>query len=254
MEIQTIIQIAQGLSNVFSVIVIALGYYALVRLTRKSVEEMRAQRLAGGRPMVIVDDNYNNLPEIDIVIRNMVGGPAKEITFEFSAPIESSSGYCITDLPIFKNGLAFLSPNTEIGVYWDHLDSLLPHLREKGLEEGIRVTTRYKDLAGYSYETEWKLNPFIYEHRRYVQHRGIGDLVDVVAKAVEKLSADGQVQSSQRTGPAAERDKGSGDEQEERSQRTGPVAQRDEPPGDEQEQRSQRTGLAAERDKEPDSS
>jgi hypothetical protein len=233
MDFITITQIAQGVSNIFSVIVIALGYYALIRVTQKSVEEMRAQRLAGGRPTVIVDDNYNNLPEIDIVIRNMVRGPAKDITFEFSAPIESSSGYCISDLQIFKNGLAFLSPNTEIGVYWDHLDSLLPHLREKGLEEGISVTTRYKDLAGYSYETQWHLNPFIYEHRRYIQHRDIGDLVDVVEKAVEKLSTDGQVQRSQRTGPAAERD---------------------EPPGDGQEERSQRTGPAAERDKEPDSS
>src|SRR3954469_12451932 len=113
MDFITITQIAQGVSNIFSVIVIALGYYALIRVTQKSVEEMRAQRLAGGRPTVIVDDNYNNLPEIDIVIRNMVGGPAKDITFEFSAPIESSSGYCISDLQIFKNGLAFLSPNTE---------------------------------------------------------------------------------------------------------------------------------------------
>jgi hypothetical protein len=130
MDTITIIQIAQGISNVFSVIVIALGYYAIVRVTRESVEEMRAQRLAGGRPTVIVADNYQNLPEIDIVIRNMVGGPAKDITFEFSAPIEDSSGYVISDLPIFKNGLAFLAPEGEIAVYWDHLDSLLPHLKE----------------------------------------------------------------------------------------------------------------------------
>jgi hypothetical protein len=151
-DITTYVQIAQGLSNVFSVIVVALGYYALIRVTQKSVEEMRAQRLAGGRPMVIVDDNYNNLPEIDIVIRNMQGGPAKDISFEFSAPVESASGFCITDLPIFKNGLSFLSPN----------------LRQKRIEEAISVTTRYKDLAGYSYETEWQLDSFIYEHRRYV--------------------------------------------------------------------------------------
>jgi hypothetical protein len=44
MDIVTIIQIAQGLSNVFSVIVVALGYYALVRVSRKSVDEMRTQR------------------------------------------------------------------------------------------------------------------------------------------------------------------------------------------------------------------
>jgi hypothetical protein len=91
----------------------------------------------------------------------------------------------------------------------------LPHLRQKGIEGAISVTTRYKDLAGYSYETEWQLNPFIYEHRRYVQHRGIGDLVDVVEKAVERLSPDGELQGTERTGSAAERDKRPGEAQEE---------------------------------------
>jgi hypothetical protein len=100
--ITTYVQIAQGISNVFSVIVVALGYYALIRVSRRSVEEMRAQRLAGGRPMIIADDNYNNLPDIDIVIRSMLGGPAKDITFEFSAPVEGSGGYVITDLTRFQ--------------------------------------------------------------------------------------------------------------------------------------------------------
>jgi hypothetical protein len=35
------------------------------------------------------------------------------------------------------------------------------------------VNTQYRDLAGYSYETEWHLNPFIYEHHRYVTRREI---------------------------------------------------------------------------------
>jgi hypothetical protein len=65
-DIVTIVQIVQGVSNIFSVVVVALGYYALVRVSRKSVEEMQAQRLAGGRPTVIVTDNYQNLPGIDI--------------------------------------------------------------------------------------------------------------------------------------------------------------------------------------------
>ena len=86
-------------------IVAALGYYFLIRTNQGTLEEMRAQRLAGGRPTVIVTDNYNNLPEVDLVIRNMVGGPAKEISFEFSAPVESSDGTVISDLPVFKGGL-----------------------------------------------------------------------------------------------------------------------------------------------------
>jgi hypothetical protein len=178
-----------------------------VRINQRTLEEMRIQRLAGGRPTVIVTDNYNNLPEVDLVIRNMVGGPAKEITFEFSSPIEDSSGFVISDLPIFRDGLDFLAPNGEISIYWDNLDSLLPHFREKGLEKGFWVKTRHKDLAGFRYETEWHLNPFIYEHRRYVTHRTIGDLVDVVECAVEKLTGDHeQPERTKRKGPAAERD------------------------------------------------
>ena len=64
-------------------------------------------------------------------------------------------------------------------------------LDRKGLREGIKVTTHYKDLGGASYSTEWNLNPFIYKDRRYVQHRGMDELVSTVAElkdAVEEIS------------------------------------------------------------------
>jgi hypothetical protein len=115
---------------------------------------MREERLSGGRPQVIVDDSYNRLPEVDIVVRNVKGGDAKDISFEFSAPVESSDGTVISDLTYFKEGMDFLAPDGEISCYWDHLDRLLPFLRERGLEGGIKVTTRYKDLAGESYVTD----------------------------------------------------------------------------------------------------
>src|SRR5215210_6128533 len=205
MDITTFAQLASAISNIIFLFVVALGYYYLVKTNMKTIEEMRAQRLAGGRPTVIVTDNYNNLPEVDLVIRNMVGGPAKEISCEFSAPVEDSSGFVISEMRIFKEGLDFLSPNGEISLYWDNLDSLLPYLREKGLEKGFWVKTRYKDLAGYSYQTDWRLDPFIYEHRRYVTYRTIGDLVDVVERAVEKLTGDNeQPERTKRKGPAAQ--------------------------------------------------
>jgi hypothetical protein len=211
MDITTFAQLASSVSNILMVFAVATGYYFVVRTNQGTLEEMRAQRLAGGRPTVIVTDNYNNLPEVDLVIRNMVGGPAKEISFEFSAPVEDSKGGIVSELPVFRDGLDFLSPEGEISIYWDHLDSLLPYLRQKGVKEGIWVRTLYKDLAGYSYETEWHLNPFIYEHQRYVKHRDIEDLVDVVERAVERLTgAYKQPERSKRKGPADERDGGGG--------------------------------------------
>jgi len=79
----------------------------------------------------------------------------------------------------------FLPPDGEISTYWDHLESLLPFLEQKGLERGIRVTTRYKGLDGEPYETSWLLNPFIYRDGRFTRHSSMGDLV----KAVERLTA-----------------------------------------------------------------
>ena len=60
---------------------------------------------------------------------------------------------------------------------------MLGALRDKGLEEGISVTTRYKDLAGESYETEWNLNPFIYQDDRYIYNKDIPDLVEGVERS-----------------------------------------------------------------------
>lgn len=108
-------------------------------------------------------------------------------TFEFSAPVERSDGTMISDLAYFQDGLDFLTPGREITCYWDDLNSLLPFLKEKGLEGGINVTTRYKDLAGESYETEWNLNPFIYRDDNYILRKGIGDLVEATNSISAKM-------------------------------------------------------------------
>ncbi len=78
----------------------------------------------------------------------------------------------VSDLPHFKESMDFLAPGGEISSYWDHLDA--------------PVTTRYWDMAGEVYGSQWRINPFVYESRRYVRRRGIGDL----AKSVEDISAD----------------------------------------------------------------
>jgi hypothetical protein len=191
MNLSTIAQLLSAGTNLLFVIVIAVGYYLMIKLYRQMVRVydrmvrlQEEQRTAMGRPQVIVDTNYRALPNVDIVVTNMSGAAAKDITFEFSAPIESSDGTVISDLAYFQDGLAFLAPGGEISCYWDQLDNLISLLREKGLENGIDVTTRYKDLAGDSYATTWNLNPLVYRDHRYIQHKGMDDLVN----AVEKLT------------------------------------------------------------------
>lgn len=185
MDVATIAQIVTSVTNTLFVIVLAAGYYYTWKASQQTLHEMQAQRTAMGRPLVVVQEDYDSLPELDITIRNVSEGAARDITFEFSAPIENSSGFVISDMPYFDNGLDFLPPNGEISCYWDELDSLLPFLDKKGLRNGIRVTVHYKDLAGASYESSWKLDPFLYKDTGLVKRKGMADLV----RAVEKLGA-----------------------------------------------------------------
>lgn len=184
MDVLTLAQIVTSVTNALFVIVLAAGYYYTWRVSQNTLAEMRAQRTAMGRPLVIVQEDYDDLPELDVTIRNVSAGAARDISFEFSAPIESSNGFVISELPYFKNGLDFLPPQGEINCYWDELDSLLPYLEEKSLLNGIQVTVRYRDLSGVSYESQWRLNPFLYKDTRLVKRKGMGDLV----KAVERLA------------------------------------------------------------------
>lgn len=193
MDLQTLSAIASPLSNVLLGLVFAVGYYLIIRLYRETVGEMREERLSGGRPQVIVQADYSRLPEVELAVRNVAGGAAKDIKFEFSDRIESSDGYVVTDLPYFQYGLDFLEPGGEITCYWDSLEQIIPRLRERGLDDGILVTTSYKSLGGTPYTSTWRLNPLLFEGYRDSPHKGMEDLVEAVErlqKAVGRLSSD----------------------------------------------------------------
>ena len=181
MDIQSIISELGSVANLLNVIVIGAGYYFLVRLYREWIRQSRNARVAGGRPMIVVNADYTHLPRVDLVVQNFTSAPAKEISFNFSAPIADSSGFVLSDLPFFKEGLPFLEPEAQITHYWDHLSNLVPMFKEKGLEDGIKVNTSYKDLAGESYETEWTIHPLLFEGDHRIQRsEGMNDLVNVV--------------------------------------------------------------------------
>ena len=77
--------------------------------------------------------------------------------------------------------MPFLKPEAQITHHWDYLPNLIPMLKEQGLEDGIKVTTSYKDLAGESYETEWTIHPLPFEGDYRVQRsEDMNDLVNVV--------------------------------------------------------------------------
>lgn len=186
MSAATIAAIISASAAVLQVGVFAAGYYILYKIYQRQTTHMERQRTANGRPQVIVTDHYGGLPDVSVTVRNYGDGAARNIEFDFSAPVESSDGVIVSNLAYFRHGMASLVPGGRVTAYWDRLENIIPILKNRGLDTGIVVTTRYEDLAGERYETEWRLNPLIYQEDRYVYDKDISDLVD----AVEHLSDD----------------------------------------------------------------
>src|SRR5215210_6874452 len=155
--------------------------------------EARRARNDEDRPQIIVDADYTGRFTTNIVVRNIGHGTAKNITFAFSAPLESTSGYDITELPYFQNGINFMAPQTDLPAVWDSYQNVVKNLRDKGLTEGITITSHYEDRQGESYETAWTINPLLLEGSGYSDYKGYEDEVQAQedqARALEKISRD----------------------------------------------------------------
>jgi len=188
-------QIFSTIATIFYSAVFAIGYYLLIKLNRGMLQtnremlyETRELRLSGGRPQVVVGLNLNRLPMVDLIVRNAGGGAAKAITFGFSAPIEDSSGFVLSELPYLRDGINLLSPGDGVECVWEHLDSLAPFLQQKGLQEGVKISVRYEDLAGESHQNEWTINPLHYQNIRTPPRQGSEDAVEMLLEALDRLS------------------------------------------------------------------
>jgi hypothetical protein len=182
MDIATAAQLLSSLAT----FVVALGILYQGRQARKARDDQ-------DRPQIIVDADYTGRFTTNIVVRNIGHGMAKNITFEFSAPLQSTSGADITELPYFKNGINFMAPQTDIAAVWDSYQNVVQNLRDRGLTEGIRITSKYEGRNGESYETEWTINPLLLEGSGYSEYKGYEDEVQALedqARALEKMSED----------------------------------------------------------------
>lgn len=201
---QTIISDVASVANVINVFVLAAGYYMLVRLYRNWFHEIKRERIAGGRPQVVIALDRSHLPDIGLVVRNVTDAPAKEVSFDFSVPVESPDGFVLSDLPFFRKGLPFLDSGESIACSWGSLRSLVPMLKEKGLENGVSVTVKYKDLAEESFEAEWTINPLLFDAPRIQSYKGMNALVD----AVERISGDAAERDGRRRATNVEEGRG----------------------------------------------
>ena len=180
--------LAQLLSS-FATLVVAAGILYQGREARKARDDE-------DRPQIIVDADYTGRFTTNIVVRNIGHGVARNITFAFSAPLQSTSGYDITELPYFKNGINFMAPQTSLPAVWDSYQNVVKNLKDKGLTEGITITSYYEDRQGERYETTWTINPLLLEGSGYSDYKGYEDEVQALqdqARAMEKISEDLEV-------------------------------------------------------------
>lgn len=180
LDVSTLAQTLSALSIIPVYAVFAYLYWRLVKLQRHTIDETREQRVSGGRPQVIVEADYQRFPEIDFVVRNVGGGPAKEITFDFSANVKSSTGFVLTDLLYLRDGMDFLGPGGEIRCLWDDIGSLEGQLLEDGLDRGMRVEVRYEGMGGDTYHSDYVVNPLLYKGIRNANRSDMNDLVQLL--------------------------------------------------------------------------
>lgn len=155
------------------------------------LKEQRQARNDPNRPLIIVDVDYSGRTTVNVVVRNIGGGAAKNISFDFSAPMETSKGWDITQLPYFQNGVNFMAPHTDIVAVWDSFENVLQTLKDRDLQTGITITSSYEDLQGESYKTEWTINPLLLEGSGYFDYKNFEDQVQAdedQARALESIS------------------------------------------------------------------
>jgi hypothetical protein len=190
MDLASLAQAINPIIQTVFIVVIGLGYYYTTKAIRSQVDEMARQATTGGRPLIIVSEDYENLPTISLIIQNVGPGPAKNINFHFTSPIESSDGFVLSELTLFQEGITSLAPGARIVCYWDELENLQPLLREGRLERNATVTVEYQDIAGGNYSHDWEIDPGLYEDLRTQGSRNMDDLVDAVELVAEKLGED----------------------------------------------------------------
>ena len=73
----SIAQIVTAIITVFYAAVFAIGYYMMIRGNREVLQEMREERLSGGRPQVIVETSLLDLSLVVFVVPHVSGGSSE---------------------------------------------------------------------------------------------------------------------------------------------------------------------------------
>ena len=166
-----------------------VGYFQL--------REARRLREARFRPFVVLDfDVSSSPPFILITIANLGPVMAREVRFTFEPDLASSFDDRsedtqvppISELGVFREGLASLAPGKRIEVLFDSW------IRRGDRPDAYSVKVRYKGERRQPYEDEIRLDLAPFRHLRWIDRRDLDDihrrLVEIVGE-MRRWSAPG---------------------------------------------------------------
>ena len=104
MDATAIAQIANPFIQTVFIMVMGLGYFFTIRNLRSQVQEMNQARTTGGRPLIIVTEDYENLPTINLVVQNVGYGPATRSRLSSPLRWRARTASCSPSWPFLRRG------------------------------------------------------------------------------------------------------------------------------------------------------
>jgi len=170
----------------------------MVEVNRATLEEMQADREERMRPRVRVDIDYDHQPWLYVVVRNLGGGAASSVHFDFrpelvtpasASPVGEGEIPLSQGLPMFTRSIDFLPAGAEILVWWGSAELIVGYFYEQKLERrGINIEIFYHSLdRQHFYEEQCNINPVDMYPALQFHPPSLSRLVNPVVNAVEKL-------------------------------------------------------------------
>jgi hypothetical protein len=191
----------------------------LVATNRATLEEIRHEREERARPRVIVYVDYDRLPMLYLVVSNVGGSAASEVSFKFTPHLVRPSiehygeGWIrpgegevdlTEELNMFSRarryGLELLPAGAKIALWWGHAEDVARQFRDKGVgAQRVEVEVFYSSLTNEEYPRPDKryrgdfiLDPVdVWRANKTAVSLGppsLGWIVDPIVKAAEKIT------------------------------------------------------------------
>jgi len=149
-----------------------LATFIIALLTFRTIDEMRASRVAEYRPRVLVDFNipYGD-SIIELVVKNEGRSLAKNVKFSITPELKDSKGRNLSEYKIFNEGIETLISGKEIRQVFDSGPSYMDE--ERNLPLLFDVNISYEDVEGNKYNDKMRLDLEVYKWAMYLpKYRG----------------------------------------------------------------------------------